>query len=1413
MKSIENEPSEYQLRRAVLQASAGATIRVGPGEHVGPFIIDRPLRLVGLDSPQGPPLLLAVRGPIIIVRSPKVTLENFELLVGDGEYRGIDAELVYAPNCMPDTKNVRIKGRMEDMGNTNKTGGWNLPVIVDLGDLVETNAFSMPMVIRIPGPTTLRSQLGSMVIEPARLPAAGDYVIRLRFEQGSLIRGIMLAGQIVLDSQGDSKTVWVIGRVLPTSEYNAKAQPVVCLSSQSGRRYYFSETMVLGKAQFQNEGAAAQLVPEQAHFVRDKANVWSIVQTFSHPIATKVNGQPLPLAHRALLKGGDTIEAAGLRLLLEPKEKKSSLELSGDVNFGKFSAARSAGGKLRIKNTGRAAWDGRLRSTVNWLQVPNEKVSCPGGQQIDIPLQLTTEAGKLPVTNHIGYGALILEGSQESWLVNASLEVDIAGPSVEIQPGVLDFGKISDPARAAELQVTVKNSGSLDWEGTITTMNGLEASLAFLKVTAGAEGYFTVKMRPDFPGLLEGPNSASNAVVLDAQGVKDAIPCRFEYSRPKASLEVTRKALDFGTVTNWRLAKIDLVLKNSGERDWRGRVIYEEDWLELVTTGGQPVSEIKIAAHDEVSLVAHLKENSWTLPADRQKTPKALRIVGEEKIELTFPASLNIQLPKIEIGPSSLAFEVTRDRTTWEQPFRVLNHGTTEWQGKLKPDVPWLVVTPDEVKIPAGGVARAIASVALKEAVDRFYGRNRKILVEDAIKLMEAGNTIAQVPVSILVKEKVDAEALPARPLPEADEGPKRSTIIPPKPIVNLGKVTNWANPPMHNVTVTNDSPWPVKCTISSPLSWLAFDPKEIELGANSNAFVTVTLSPKADPLPNDIYDEPVGLVVQLPGKRTVYAVQLKVELPLSADQAEKPAVKPAPAGGTLPEKPVSKVVHNIDFGVFSTWPAQLPGKEITLENSSGLPVLGTATSRLPWLEVKPDRFTIPGKGQVRISIGLADVARTLPADDYQAEDAIIFDIGGRKSWINARLKVEKPPELPVGPTIDFGRVWQAADKFSRQEVSITNPRVWAQEVMARATQDWLTIEPATYTCPGKTVGKVSVTLNKGITTLPLGIQVAQKAVILTCGDLTQEYHVTLELVDQPVEQPAAPVTPPPLPAEEAKPAKPAEEEPKPIRLGLGGQPESKSSYSIDFGEVGEWDLGHTSQYFRLTNSTSKPLDGKATVENLPWLQVEPEQFRINPGGYQDIKVQLTEVAKSLSRKLNADNAIKIEYNGQQLFIQVSAQTKRIRSSVPIGVPSASIPAPQERKTSAQVSSQKATEKLVMLDLSKDLDPSSPLKDLLNFGTIKSWSDEVAGREIVMGNSSARTIKGAVSAEVTWLEVSPTQFECPPGGEVTLKINLGPGVRILAPRPRPYRADDAICINTGERKYCLLASVIIQITG
>jgi hypothetical protein len=552
--------------------------------------------------------------------------------------------------------------------------------------------------------------------------------------------------------------------------------------------------------------------------------------------------------------------------------------------------------------------------------------------------------------------------------------------------------------------------------------------------------------------------------------------------------------------------------------------------------------------------------------------------------------------------------------------------------------------------------------------------------------------------------------------------------------------------------------------------------------------------------------------VIQMPGKRIVYAVQLNVDLPLSTGKDEKPAVEPAPKPVSVPDghKSIGKVVFDIDFGLISTWPAQLPSKEITLENPSGLPVLGTASCRLGWLEIKPDRFTIPGKGQVRIMIGMAEGVRNLPADDYHAEDAIIIDVGGRKTWINVKLKVEKLPEIPVGPTIEFGKVWQAADKYPRHELSIANPLIWEQEVKARVTQDWLTVEPEVLNCPGKQACKVTVTLNKGVLKLPPGFKVAARAVLLTCGKQTQEYHVTLELVDQPVEQPKAPETPQPVQPELPKVEGKASPEAKPD--GLITLQEQKQPYILDFGEVTDWAPSHTSRSFRLTNSTSKPLDGKAAVNDLPWLKVEPEQFRINPGSYQDIKVQLTEEARGKFRKFNAENAITVDYQGKQLSIQVTARI-RPQSSVPVGVVSAVAVPREEQKVQAVVSTKKPAENLFALDLSKDLDPNSEVKNILNFGTIKTWSGEIAGREIIMGNSSNKVIKGSITTEVAWLDVTPAQFECPPGGQVTLKINLSQDARTMPPRPRAYRAEDAICISTDERKYCLLASVIIQTSG
>jgi nitrous oxidase accessory protein len=74
------------LRARLAAAAPGDTIHVAPGRYAGPFVIDRPLTLVG----DGWPLLAGDRtGHVVAVRAAGVTIEGFEIR-GSGLDLGLD---------------------------------------------------------------------------------------------------------------------------------------------------------------------------------------------------------------------------------------------------------------------------------------------------------------------------------------------------------------------------------------------------------------------------------------------------------------------------------------------------------------------------------------------------------------------------------------------------------------------------------------------------------------------------------------------------------------------------------------------------------------------------------------------------------------------------------------------------------------------------------------------------------------------------------------------------------------------------------------------------------------------------------------------------------------------------------------------------------------------------------------------------------------------------------------------------------------------------------------------------------------------------------------------------------------------------------------------------------------------------
>jgi len=486
------------LRLIVRDAPTGAEISIEEAdEFEGPFVIDRPLRLVGQGDDPRAITLWTRRGPAIIVRSPGVSLAQLNVELTLPEARQSDAIIWYAAGCQPDIQTTQIQGQIELMGKGRSSGGWRLPDLIDLGDLWAKHSVTLPMLIEVPGPATLRGELANLQVEPARLPAGGEHLIRVGIPGGKLFKDTMLAGQLVVESQGETRSVWIIGRVLE-DEFKKWAKDKIILVGKSGRKFAFGPGMLLGKEQLQGEPGAERVAEKQAYIMKESSGVWSLIQPLPVSLPTEVNGRPLDVGRRLLLKGGEVIRIGSLELEVEATKTDLPVTLDGTVDFGKLSTRATTGSPvIEVKNTKRRKWEGTLRSTVPWIQVPQPQLVCPANQTVQVPVQLGTGLSRLP-RQLINYtGALVLEGSAESWVISAQLHVDVE-EGLEVEPTILDFGKVSIPATVAPQRLRVRNVGSADWQGTAQVkVPWLVVDQTSLRCVAGAETTLEVRLTDD----------------------------------------------------------------------------------------------------------------------------------------------------------------------------------------------------------------------------------------------------------------------------------------------------------------------------------------------------------------------------------------------------------------------------------------------------------------------------------------------------------------------------------------------------------------------------------------------------------------------------------------------------------------------------------------------------------------------------------------------------------------------------------------------------------------------------------------------------------------------------------------------------------------------------------------------------
>jgi hypothetical protein len=562
-----------------------------------------------------------------------------------------------------------------------------------------------------------------------------------------------------------------------------------------------------------------------------------------------------------------------------------------------------------------------------------------------------------------------------------------------------------------------------------------------------------------------------------------------------------------------------------------------------------------------------------------------------------------------------------------------------------------------------------------------------------------------------------------------------------------------------------------------------------VTIPPNKSAAVTVTVvmsqvmsnerlrTNKVKPVADAIYLQSGGVVVAEVGA-SIFNSATGVR---PADKTVLMPVTEAPTD-VIP-RPAEAVLDtlDVDFGRLPQPGDSLPTREILLSNPNERPVECTVRTLVNWLNVEPLRFTIAPKNQFRLKALLTEAARKLEPNRYIREDGVQVDWNGQPHNVRVALTVEKPAAPPSGADrIDFGLLSLPAAQYPAKEISIFNSGIFPSEILVRSSVPWLTVTPEKIQCPSKQTCTVTVALNPNCAVLPEGPLTQADAVLVEIAQKVQRYSVKLEIVKTAAQAGSGPD-------------------------GAGAVPGPKE-YVIDFGEVTDLAAGFPTRSFQLTNTSNQAKDGKVLATNFIWLTVTPTEFHIEPNGRVDLKVQLNRSAKA--RNYNEEAAIVIELSGMQIPIRVKANVRK--SLATMSVPMPVIPPPLlNAEPTSPVAPPEPT--YAELDLAKGAEQLAKLENIFDFGTYSSSPDALPTRTVALVNTSGQTISGTLRInDVPWLTVDPTRFECAPGAKVLVNIALADAARSLRPKGKPYRAADAVCLETGTQTFCLRASVQIQ---
>jgi hypothetical protein len=366
---------------------------------------------------------------------------------------------------------------------------------------------------------------------------------------------------------------------------------------------------------------------------------------------------------------------------------------------------------------------------------------------------------------------------------------------------------------------------------------------------------------------------------------------------------------------------------------------------------------------------------------------------------------------------------------------------------------------------------------------------------------------------------------------------------------------------------------------------------------------------------------------------------------------------------------------QTLNFGPITRGASRIT--QLNVSNRGGGRLSGQVLSQAPYLRVRYPDFSCPAGASAQIDVEL--LSDRLPRGAVRIRRALAVDSDSGQARIDVAWKWARPA-LELDTTgLDMGSV-QRGERIQRT-LTLSNSGTAALTGITQSQVDWLTVQPTKLDCAPGTSQTIVVTCDTQH--LPGGSTVEAEALVIKANAGTQVLSASIEVL-------AAHLV----------------VEPREIDLGVVSDEEQAEETLV------------------IGNRGSLPWVGRIRT-TVPWLAVEPDEIRCEPGHFSPVSVMLQTEALEAGGDWLVPDAILIGERDQQLATSVHVALSRPQLEI--------------------------------------------ARHSLDFGLIGRTEIETLPLEIT--NSGTGQLEWRIETRGTWLEAVPVQGTCGAGETVTVNIN------------------------------------------